>query len=116
MIIDEESQLKSNPSTTTEIFDAIQKLRNEIRPELEYVAGAIATYLFLVALINPELLPIYAKPVFEIIDKLPLSKLSIASSATIAFMGSVDGASRIVLESLPFYKAYLQVFLLNKIE
>ncbi len=116
MIIDDENQHKRNQSTTSEIFDTIQKLRNEIRPELEYVAGALATYLYLVALINPELLPIYAQPVFEILGKLPLSKFSLMASTTIAFMGSVDGARRIVLESLPFYKAYLQVFLLNKIE
>ncbi|MBU0576530.1 hypothetical protein KJ707_04590 [Patescibacteria group bacterium] len=101
---------------TEEAFTKIRELEKRVSPEQEYIIGAIATYVYLVMLVSPEQLPAQIQPMIELFNNIPMGRFSLWLTTAVAFLGSVDGARRLVLDSLPFYKAYLQVFLLNKIE
>lgn len=97
-------------------FEKLSAIRERVSPEKEYILGAVATYLCLIILTNPESLPTQVQPLVELMTKLPMHKFNLWLTTAIAFLGSVDGARRMVIDQLPFYRAYLQVFLLNKIE
>lgn len=92
-------------------FDFIYQ---KLSPEKQFVAGAIATYLYLEIIYNSENLPAVVQPLIEILEKIPLHQLSLYIATLIAFAGSVDGARRIVIDQIPFYRAYIQVFLLGQ--
>lgn len=112
----EKKHCQPDLSTIGDWIARFNKLRDKISPENEYLLGAFATYVYLVILVNPESLPAQIQPMLELFNKMPMNSFSLKLATMIAFTGSVDGARRIVLERLPFYKAYLQVFLLNKIK
>ncbi|MCB9813541.1 MAG: hypothetical protein H6772_04005 [Pseudomonadales bacterium] len=102
--------------TLKDWIDRLSELRDKISPEKEYLIGAFATYMYLLILVSPESLPGQIQPMLEMLNGIDKSSFSLKLTTMIAFTGSVDGARRIVLERLPSYKAYLQVFLLNKFE
>lgn len=71
------------------------------------------TYVYVSMIIHPEKLPEKLQPMQEILVQLPLGTVSLWIAGLIAFAGSADGARRVIVERLPFYKAYIQVFLLH---
>jgi hypothetical protein len=97
-----------------EILTKFDQLRKNISPEKQFLVGSFATYLYLVIIINPESLPTQVIPIIESAKSMPTSMLSLWLATSIAFLGSVDGVKRIIDESFPLYKAYIQVFLLNE--
>lgn len=112
-----EDSLESNMLVTAfldTLLSKIKETREKIPPEKEYFLSAVITYLYLVMLVNPESFPATVKPLLELLRNMPSSQLVLWSSAILSFIGTVDGARRIVLHQLPFYKAYFQVFLLGK--
>lgn len=92
-------------------FDFIYR---KLTPEKQFVIGAIATYLYLEIIFNSKNLPPVVQPLIEILEKIPLHELSMWIATLIAFAGSIDGARRIVADQLPFYRAYILVFLFGQ--
>lgn len=92
-------------------FDFIYQ---KLTPEKQFVIGAIATYLYLEIIFNSKNLPPVVQPLIEILEKIPLHELSLWIATLIVFAGSIDGARRIIVDQLPFYRAYIQVFLLGQ--
>ena len=93
------------------------RLRDHLSPERECLFGAVVTYASLVLLLSPEKTSQQLQPLIELFEITNSQVMaSIKMTTLIGLVGSVDGARRIVQESLPLYKAYLQVFLLNKFD
>ena len=112
-------------------FQGLRERYEKIPPEVEYVLGAVVTYLMLEFMLFPDHAPPLFARYLELLDTIqgrlpplsrsvemlthgaPLSTLVLGIGTLIGFVGSVDGARRIVMDQLPLYRAYVQVFLLG---
>lgn len=81
-----------------------RKVRDRISPEMEYIFGAVATYTYLATLTDPSLLPLVLEEISDILQKMPLYKLNMATSSIVSGTMVVDGARRIATERLPLLK------------
>lgn len=105
---------QSNEKFLDEIVSKLSELKNKIPPEKEYLISALAAYVYLALLIAPETLPQEIQPILELLDEIPMRAVSLRVGLAASFIGTVDGARRMVFEYLPLFKAYLQVFLMDK--
>lgn len=92
------------------------EIRNKISPEKEYVFGALATYVYLSVVLNAETIPVAAQPLAELVESDPHLKIQLLFFVMLAFLATIDGAQRIVIEKLPIYRAFIKVYLLNTSE
>jgi hypothetical protein len=111
------ADLQDEIETEQDVTSMIGRLRNayeNLTPERQTVIGVFATYTYLTMLFFPEKLPDFLQPMLEELDKIPMTRISLWTTTMIAMIGSADGVRRIISERLPFYKAYVQVFMLGR--
>ncbi len=89
-------------------------VHRELLPEVQFLAGLISGSFVLQLLHNSENMPATIQPLIGFIEKIPNHRISMWIVTLIAFVGSVDGARRIIVDQLPFYRAYIQVFLFGQ--
>ncbi len=112
----QEKQLETKGRTKVEqLLRKLEAAYNALSPEKQTVFGVFATYIYMIMLISPESLPQRIQPMIESLNKMPLHNISLWITTMVVFVGSVDGVRRIVTQRLPFYKAYVQVFLLGAV-
>ena len=103
----------SNPRSVLDKFNEAYK---KLSPETQVVLGSFVSYIYLVILLTPDLVPDVFDPAIELLDKMPMRNISLWITTMIAMTGSIDGVRRIITERLPFYKAFVHVFLLHKFD
>ncbi len=113
LTVDLEHRLTSPELTSTTAMEKIYQLYLHLPPEKQTVFGAIMTYVYLSMIMHPEKLPEKVQQIQEILVQLPLGTVSLWTAVLIAFAGTADGARRVMVERLPFYKAYIQAFVLH---
>jgi len=92
----------------------ISERYRRLSPERQYVFSAIALWMYLSIWLQPENLPDGVQPMISTLNQMPTAKLSWLMGSLISFAGTADGARRIVIDQLPFYKAYINAFVLRK--
>ena len=70
--------------------------------------------MYLSIWLQPENLPDGVQSMIATLNQMPRAKLSWLMGSLISFAGTADGARRIVIDQLPFYKAYINAFVLRK--
>jgi hypothetical protein len=108
-----EENLERNPRS---MFDKFNDAYRKLSPETQVVFGSLVSYIYLVILLTPDLVPEIFEPAIELLDKMPMRNISLWITTMIAMTGSIDGVRRIITERLPFYKAFVHVFLLHKFD
>lgn len=97
-----------------ESFGKIKGWRDRLAPEREAVVGALAAYFYSMMLFQPELLPERVQNMVELVRGNPIGIAELYALALIGVMGTADGARRVAVERLPYYKAYLDVFIFKR--
>jgi hypothetical protein len=101
------------------VSDWAEKLRSAYEntpPEKEMVLGILASWVYLNVLFSPEKMSQMVQPYIDLLDKFPDSETGLWLATAMGLLGTGDGLRRIVTDRLPFYKAYIQVFLLGRFE
>ena len=112
-------ELKYGPKVKQLVKRSPEKLKTayeKLSPEKQVLFGAVLFYVSLTSLFCPEFLPWIVKPItetIESIDKAPTNSTIMLIIMTISFVGSVDGVRKIIIKRFPFYKAYVQAFILG---
>lgn len=96
------------------IIKRLQEIYKRLPPERQFVFGAFASYVYLTILVAPEKFPQIMQLLLRFVDSVPTGRASVWFTLLIALAGTADGARRIVQERFPFYKAYIQVFVLGR--
>lgn len=96
------------------VIEIIRTRYRGLSPERQYLLSAIVLWLYLSILIQPDSMPERVKPMIAFFNQMPQAELSWWLGSMAAFAGTADGARRIVIDQLPFYKACINAFVFRR--
>ncbi len=105
---------QENDNRLTVAIGQLHEIYTNSSPELQSSLGGLAAYLYLTVLLTPEKLPSMAQTLLSLLDVLPMGKETLWISTLFATGLTLDGLRRVIVERFPVYRAFIDVFVLNK--